>query len=202
MARELTFRIGRKTFRAAPVKIDRRKLYGWAGIAAYDDAGGPCTVVSTDETGTLIIPKGGTAVGLLSPDGRWVERSELRTVRADGSPAELLASSFTGVVALERKVSDEEFLDHDITDFYELRTEDGEPAERIGETIFGFDYCYNDGCEGNPAFVLTADGRLFLLIGRRLLFDLVGYEEPGYLDEETADEEPDDTFDFAMFAEP
>ena len=141
-------------------------------------------------------------MGLLSPDGRWVERSELRTVRADGSPAELLASSFTGVVALERKVSDEEFLDHDITDFYELRTEDGEPAERIGETIFGFDYCYNDGCEGNPAFVLTAGGRLFLLIGRRLLFDWVGYEEPGYLDEETADEEPDDTFDFAMFAEP
>ena len=30
MARELTFRIGRKTFRAAPVKIDRRKLYGRA----------------------------------------------------------------------------------------------------------------------------------------------------------------------------
>ena len=83
-------------------------------VAAYDDAGGPCTVVSTDETGTLIIPKGGTAVGLLSPDGRWVERSELRTVRADGSPAELLASSFTGVVALERKVSDEEFLDHEL----------------------------------------------------------------------------------------
>lgn len=202
MARTLTFRLGRKTYDAAPVKIDRRKLYGWTGVVAYDDRGGPCTVVSTDETGTLIIPKGGTASGLLSPEGRWVERSELRTVCADGTPAVLLASSFSGVVALDRRVTDEEFLDHDITDFYELRSADGELSERIGLAIYGFDYCYNDGCEGYPAFVLAADGRLFLLIGRRLRFDLIAYEEPGHFDEEAPDEETDDAFDFAMFSTP
>lgn len=202
MARALTFRLGRKTYAAAPVKIDRRKLYGWTEVVAYDDQGGPCTVVSTDETGTLIITRGGTASGLLSPDGRWVERSELRTVRADGSPAVLLASSFSGPVALDRLVSEEEFLDHDITDFYLLRSADDELVQRLGKRIYGFDYCYNDGCEGYPAFVLVSDGQAFLLIGRRLRFDMIAYEEPGYLEEEAPDADEDEAFDFAMFATP
>lgn len=202
MARTLTFRLGRKTYAAAPVKIDRRKLYGWTEVVAYDDQDGPCTVVSTDETGTLVIARGGTATGLLSPDGRWVGRGELRTVRADGTPAELLASSFSGTVVLDRRVTDEEFLDHDITDFYQLRSADGELATRIGEQIYGFDYCYNDGCEGYPAFVLVSDGQAFLLIGRRLRFDMIAYEEPGYLEEDAPDAEEDEAFDFAMFATP
>lgn len=72
MPRKLTFTIKRRRYEASPVKIDRRKLYGWTEIVATDDAGSPCEVVSADQTGQLIIPRGGTAVGLLTPSGQWV----------------------------------------------------------------------------------------------------------------------------------
>ncbi|WP_418992425.1 hypothetical protein [Alistipes sp.] len=197
MPRELTFVIERRKFQASPLKIDRRKLYGWTEIEATDDDGEPCEVVSADETGRLIIPRGGTAVGLLSPDGRWVERSELKTVTAEGHPAELLPSSFDTDIALDKRVTATELLDHDITDFYLLSDAPDELVRRVGGDIYTFRYCYTAECEGTPAFVLATGEGLFLLLGRRLQFDMVGYEEPGFIDEEPDDE--DEAVDFAMF---
>lgn len=198
MPRTLTFQIGKHAFSAAPRKVDRRKLYGWTEILALDDDGNPCTVVAADPTGQLLIPRGGTAVGLLDPSGEWVERSELVAVDAEGRPAQLLPSSYDAPVALKRKVSAEKFLEHDITDFYQL---DGAPdglLRSVGDAIFTFDYCYTSGCEGVPAFVLAAEGALFLLIGRRLRFEMIGYDQPGFIDD-FDDDEADDAVDFAMF---
>lgn len=199
MARQLTFAIKRKKYQATPVKIDRRKLYGWTEIEATDDAGSPCEVVSADETGQLIIPRGGTAVGLLNAKGEWVERAELRTVTADGKPAKLLPSSFDREVALRQKVTSEEYLNHNITDFYELEDAPADLLKAIGQDIYTFSYCYTEGCEGFPAFVLVSGDALFLLIGQRLVFEMVGYDEPGFIDEDTEDEPADEEVDFAMF---
>lgn len=196
MPRQLTFAIRRSTYRATPVKVDRRKLYGRTEIEATDDAGGPCQVVSTDETGRLIIPRGGTAVGLLSPRGEWVERSELIAVDANGKPAALLPSSFDGAIALENRADPDLYLEHDITDFYLLEDAPQELVRAVGQDIFTFEYCYTSGCEGDPAFVLASGGKLFLLVGRRLRFEPVGYDEPGFVDE---DADADDPVDFAMF---
>lgn len=199
MARQLTFTIKRKKYQAAPVKIDRRKLYGWTEIEATDDAGFPCEVVSADETGQLIIPRGGTAVGLLNAKGEWVERDELRTVTAEGKPAKLLPSSFDQEVALRQKVTPEEYLNHNITDFYVLEDAPAELVKAVGQDIYTFSYCYTEGCEGFPAFVLVSGDALFLLIGQRLVFEMVGYDEPGFIDEDTEDEPADEEVDFAMF---
>lgn len=197
MPRQLIFVINRATYRVTPRKIDRRKLYGWTAVEATDDAGGACEVVSTDETGRLIIPRGGTAVGLLTPNGEWVERSELIAVDSQGKPAALLPSSFDTQIALRRKVTPEVYFEHNITDFYALEDASEELVRAVGSDIYTFDYCYTAGCEGNPAFVLAADGRLFLLVGQRLRFEMIGYDEPGFIDEE--DEDGDEAMDFAMF---
>lgn len=200
MPRQLTFVIKRRRYSASPVKIDRRKLYGWTKIVAADDNAQPCQIVSTDETGQLIIPRGGTAVGLLSPRGEWVERSELRTVTADGKPAELLPSSFDTQIVLRQKASLEEYFDHNITDFYLLAGAPEELVQAVGEQIYTFRYCYTEGCAGNPAFVLAASGELFLLIGERLRFEMIGYEEPGFIGQDTdGDEAPEEEIDFSMF---
>lgn len=199
MARQLTFELKRKTYRVSPVKVDRRKLYGWTQIEATDDAGEPCEVVSTDETGQLIIPRGGTAIGLLTATGEWVERSALKTLAADGRPARLLPSSFSEPVVLRRKVTAEEFFDHNITDFYALPDASDELLHAVGEAVYTFDYCYAEGCEGNPAFVLVAADGLFLLVGERLRFEAVGYDEPEFIDESAGEDEADDAVDFAMF---
>lgn len=200
MPRQLTFVIKRKKYEASPVKIDRRKLYGWMQVEATDDAGEPCEVVSADETGQFIVPRGGTAVGLLTPRGEWVERSELKNVTAEGKPAKLLPSSFDAEIQLRTKSTADDYLNHDITDFYQLAAAPEGFVRAVGDDIYTFAYCYSADCEGNPAFVLRSGEGLFLLIGRRLHFELAAYEEPGFIDEDTDGDDPDnETVDLAMF---
>ena len=115
MARTLTFSINDAEYAASPTKIDRKKLYGWTETLALDDHGNECKLVNTDETGTYIIPKGGTGLGILSQDGKWVNRSQLQALNQDGEPAETFPSSFSVTIKLEQKVTPEEYLNHSIT---------------------------------------------------------------------------------------
>lgn len=204
MPRELTFRIKKKEYRAVPVRIERRKLYGWSEIAAFDDAGDPCKLISTDDAGKFMIPIGGTGQGVLSPRGEWVKRSELKAVKEDGSPARLLPSSFSVTVGLTEKVSPEELLDYSMTAFYQLDEASPEFIKAVGEGIYRFSFCYVEDCDANPAFVLASDDlqngkQLFMLTGYHNRFDMVGLEQPGLIDEtEDEPEEGTDDLDLSM----
>ncbi|MCD8102401.1 MAG: hypothetical protein LUE26_07530 [Alistipes sp.] len=190
MPRELNFRIKRKQYSAVPVKVDRRKLYGWTEILALDEQGRPCDLVTTDQTGTLIIPRGGTAMAILSPQGDWVERSTLRTVRDDGTQAELVPSSYSVVIDLKDKVSEEEFLNHSITDFYQITEAPEGLLRAIGNDIYTFQYTYLDSYETTPAFLMASGGVLYMLIGYRNRFEMLCLG-----DCETVDEDDDDYID-------
>jgi len=203
MAKEMTFAIGGNEYSAEPVKIDRKKLYGWSEIHAFDDDGNECMMVSTDASGTLIIPKGGIALGLISNDGKWVERSELKTVKADGSEAALFTSSFNSVNELVSKATEEELLDCSITACYHIKAND-EFIDAIGKDIYKLDYCYRDSFETSPAFLLSSviDGKkeLFLMVGTQNIFEYIGLSELSIVeDSETEDEEESDEIDFGMF---
>lgn len=200
MARQLTFRIKRKEYTVIPVKIDRKKLYGWTEIIALDEQGRTCNLVSTDDTGTLIIPKGGTALGMLSSDGKWVERTQLKTVRQDGSEAEIIPSSFSVVISLKQKVTDEEFLDYSITDFYQLNNVPDDLLKAIGDDIYTFDYTYLDSYETTPAFLMVSDAILFMLLGYKNRFDMLCLGECSVVDDDDDYiEVTDDDIDFSMF---
>lgn len=200
MARQLTFRIKRKEYTVIPVKIDRKKLYGWTEIIALDEQGRTCNLVSTDDTGTLIIPKGGTALGMLSSDGKWVERTQLKTVKQDGSEAEIIPSSFSVVIPLKQKVTDEEFLDYSITDFYQLDNVPDNLLKAIGDDIYTFDYTYLDSYETTPAFLMVADATLFMLLGYKNRFDMLCLGECSVVDDDDDYiEVTDDDIDFSMF---
>lgn len=200
MVRQLTFRIKRKEYTVIPVKIDRKKLYGWTEIIALDEQGRTCNLVSTDDTGTLIIPKGGTALGMLSSDGKWVERTQLKTVRQDGSEAEIIPSSFSVVIPLKQKVTDEEFLDYSITDFYQLDNVPDDLLKAIGDDIYTFDYTYLDSYETTPAFLMVADATLFMLLGYKNRFDMLCLGECSVVDDDDDYiEVTDDDIDFSMF---
>lgn len=200
MARELKFRIKRKEYTLIPVKIDRKKLYGWTEIIALDEQGRECNLVSTDDTGTLIIPKGGTALGMLAPDGKWVERSQLKTVKQDGTEAEIIPSSFSVVIPLKEKVTDEEFLDYSITDFYQLNNVTDDLLKAIGGDIYTFDYTYLDSYEATPAFIMVSNGTLFMLLGYKNKFDMLCLGECSVVDEDDDYiEVADDDIDFSMF---
>ena len=203
MAKEMTFAINGNEYYVEPVKIDRKKLYGWSEIHAFDDEGNECVMVSTDTSGTIIIPKGGMALGLISNQGKWVERSELKTVKADGSEALLILSSYNAVNTLDSKATEEELLDCSITACYHLKASE-ELITAIGNDIYKLDYCYRDSYETSPAFLLNSviDGKkeLFLMVGIQNIFDFIGLNERFVAeDSETEDEEDSDEIDFGMF---
>jgi len=206
MAKAMTFSINGKEFAVEPVKVDRKKLYGWSEIHAFDDDGNECVLVSTDASGTIIIPRGGIGLGIESGDRKWVERSRLKAINADGSDAELVPSSYSGVNELAEKATDEELLDCSITAFYHLADADADLIAAIGDDIYKFEYCYRDSYETAPAFLLAseADGKkeLFMFTGTRNVFEFIGLNEIAVADgtePEDDDEEESDDIDFSMF---
>lgn len=204
MPRQMTFRIGGTEYTAAPVKIDRRKLYGWTELMADDDDGNPCSLLQADENGKHIIPLGGTGIGILSEKGRWVERSELETVGPDGKPAKLYTSSFGGVNILAEKIAPRQFLDYSITDFYVLSDASAELTAAVGEDIYMFEYTYNDSYDPSPAFVMVADNVPYMLAGEKNAFEWLCFGDCETIEEEEEDDdriiEPgDEDIDFSMF---
>jgi hypothetical protein len=201
MARTLTFQVNGAEYPASPVKIDRKKLYGWRETIALDDEGRECSIVNMDETGTLIIPKGGLALGILSPDMEWVERSSLKAVRDDGTDAEIVKSSFDAPIVLKDKVDTEEFFDHSIASVYELSEAPEALVSAVGEDIYTFTYSYRESYAGSTAFLLVSAGVLFMLVGYKTEYEMLSLSEAALIDEadvDGEDEEESDEIDFSM----
>lgn len=197
MAREMIFSVGDREYTVSPSKVDRSKLYGFTEKLALDDDGNPCQLVSMDESGTIIIPKRGAGLGVLTSDGKWVERAELKTVRLDGSPAELTPSSYGSVNTLTRKATMDDLLDCSVKAFYHLEAVP-ELIAAIGEDIYVFDYCYRDSFETAPAFLLVSEQReLFMLAGTPNDFSFIGLEQISVLaDDENDEGDGEDEIDF------
>jgi hypothetical protein len=206
MPKTMTFAIGGREYTADPRKFDRKKLSGWREVRAFDDNGNECTLVSTDASGTIIIPKGGVGLGIESGEGKWVERSSLKTVGADGGDLEMVQSSYSGVNMLTAKATEEELLDCSITAFYHLAEAGADLIGAIGDDIYNFDYCYRDSYETSPAFLLAseAEGKkeLFMFIGTQNNFDYISLNEIAVADEAGSDDEDegdgDGEIDFSM----
>lgn len=205
MPREIVFKIKRKVFKTSLTRVDRRKLYGWTELTAVDEYGAPCSLLSVDEWGKYIIPPGGTGIGILSESGKWVERPELKTLGADGKPALLFKSSFNRLNVLKDKdkVTPQEFLDYDITDFYELSTATSEMKKAVGNDIYTFEYSYNDSYLPSPAFIMAANDKLYLLVAVKNAFEYLSFDNCESIDEsEEEDELLEDSngdIDFSMF---
>lgn len=201
MAKALIFTLGGKTFSLAPEKLDRKKIYGWQEKVVYDDEGRECTLAYTDDTGTLIMPKGGVGLGIVSPEGEWVERSALKARTLAGGEAALIPSSFDAPNALTKKVSAEEFLDHTITAVYQLSGADFCAAfcAALGDDIYTFEYIYREGYETTTAFVLRSNDAAFLLLGYDTGIEMLDLDQAVEIDmEDEGADDDDETIDFTM----
>jgi hypothetical protein len=201
VAKNLIFTLKGETFEADPVKSERKKLYGWSEVKTLDDGGEECISVQVDETGALIIPKGGLGMGILSPKGNWVDRSELKALTLDGKEAPLVPSSYDASIALGKPVTVEEFLDCTITAFYQLTGAPEEFVKAVGDSIFSFVYNLRADYEGADAFLLAQDNALYMLAGFTSNYEMLGLAEAAVLEDEAADtvEEEDEEIDFGMF---
>ncbi|MCX7746345.1 MAG: hypothetical protein N2645_05585 [Clostridia bacterium] len=199
MAKDLIFSIRDNQYAFSPVKIERKKLYGWTETLALDEDGNECKLVSMDESGTAIIPKGCLGLGMLNQNFEWVEKSELKVVDENGNDVDSLPSSFSSPIELNRTVTEEELLDYSIVSVYQLEGESPDLINMLQGTIYTFPFNYRDGYESRPAFLIESDGKLFILVGVPIEFSYIGLEEPVEIDNEDEEEFSEELgIDFSM----
>ena len=197
MARELIFTLGGADFAAAPVKLERKKIYGWTDTVATDKGGGVCNSAYLSPDDSLIIPSGGLQQGTVDDDGQWLDKAGLVAFGEDDKPLPELPSSFDAPIQLARKASVEEFLDNDWESVYQLVNED--LAKAVGEDIYKFEFNFRAGVNHNDAYLINTPGGLFLFAGDRQEFPLLTLAEETVIDDNEEPEEEIDELDFSMF---
>jgi len=200
MAKDLNFVLGASKFAAAPVKLERKKLYGWTELRVQEPDGTVCRQAGLGSDGQTIVPKGAVKTGMVKDDGSWMEKSELKAVHADGSEVVPVPSSFDADIALTEKATSEALLNHVISSVYQLSGDGAaELAAALGSDIYTFPFSYRGGAEASTAFLLTNGATPYIFVGQEAQFDFIGLEEQGVLDEpEDEISIEDDELDFSM----
>lgn len=198
MAKELIFKLGDKEYNSAPVKIERKKIYGWTDTVATDRNGEICVSAYLSPEDVLIIPSGGLKQGTVSEDGRWLEKSELTAYDEAGENIlPILPSAFDAPIELTEKATIDEFLDNDWESVYQLVNDN--LAAAIGEDIYKFDFSYRGGTNHNDGYLVSTPAGLFLFAGDKQEFPFIGLAEETVIDEiDQPDEEEMDELDFSM----
>lgn len=195
MAKVLQFMNGSTLYEAEPVKIERKKIYGYKEISALDPAGNECRQCYLDASGSILIPPGAVKLSALDEDGNTVERSEMILVDADGNIPENFPSSFDAPVMLEHTVSEEEFLDHLWKGVYQI--DNADLAAAAENKIYAFPFSYRGGHTCDEGFLLAADGKCFLFYGEKIDFPFLNAPDSGVLDD-VEDSCDDNDFEFDM----
>ena len=195
MAKVLQFMSANTLYEAEPVKIERKKIYGYKEISALDSNGSECRQCYLDASGTILIPPGAVKLSSLDEDGNTVERGEMILVDANGNPPENFPSSFDAPIMLEYTVSEEEFLDHLWKGIYQI--DNADLAAAAENKIYAFPFSYRGGHTCDEGFLLAADGKCFLFYGEKTDFPFLSAPDSGVLDdvEESCD---DNDFEFDM----
>ncbi len=199
MAKELVLKLAGADYGAAPVKLERKKIYGWTNTVATDKAGDVCSSAYLSPDDALIIPSGGLKQATVDEAGRWVDKSELTAYSEDGSKVlPILPSSFDAPIELKTKATSEEFLDNDWESVYQLVNADLSAA--VGNDIYKFEFNYTKSTNHNDAYLMNTPGGLFLFAGDKQEFPLVSLAEETTIDDnEEPEDESIDELDFSMF---
>ena len=203
MPRALKFKYGDSEFECELNKIDRRKLYGSVDVETRDIDGNRCGLATLANDGKTLIPYGGTALGYISSDGEWVERTDLKPVDLSGNELPLLSSSFDVIIELKKTATLEEFLNYSSRLVYLMGTDDDFAPELVEQlaagVIFRFEFLYREGISADPAFLLgTPDGLIWMMVGKPSAIEYVGLDQAAVCFVGNEDDEEVEEFDFEM----
>ena len=198
MAKELVFSIGGNLYGSAPVKLERKKLYGWSSLVATDKQNTPCISAYLSPDDALLIPSGAYKQVTVDDEGLWVEKSDLKACDSEsGKELRIVASSFDAPIALRETVPAEEFLDHEWDSVYQLTNTD--LADAVGDDIYIFPFSYRGGSTCNDGFLMRTEAGLFLFSGSKLDYLMITLAEETIIDDfEDEVEEDIDELDFSM----
>ena len=197
MAKELSFTLSGTDYLAAPVKLERKKIYGWSALIATDKNGEECLSAYLSPDDAMVIPSGGFKQGTVDQDGKWVEKSALTAYGPDDQPLPTYPSSFDAPIVLNKKVSVEQFLDNEWEAVYQLQNE--ELAAAVGQDIYLFEFNYRASTNHNDGYLLNTPGGLFLFAGDAEQFEWVALADQTTIDETEEVVEEIDDLDFSMF---
>ena len=195
MAKALQFQLADRLYAAEPVKLERKKLYGYKETTAVDSEGRDCLQYQLDPSGTLLIPPGAVKSAALDADGNSLERSEMILLDADGNIPADHPSAFDAPLRLQTTVGDEEFLDHLWKAVYQIA--DPDLARAVGDDIYAFPFSYRGGPNCDDGFLLATDDRCFLFAGQKADFPYLRAPDAGELDD-SAPEFAEDNLEFEM----
>ncbi len=202
MAKPLVLRFGERDFPFQLDRVERSDLYGYVEIETFDDKGQRCVTAKLLSDGKTIVGSGGTALGFMSPDGLWLEKKQLTAVDADNKPITPVPSSFSAPVPVERIMTIDEYLTHNIKSAYTVTClDDMSPimAELKKGTIYSFPYSFRGGLEANAGFLLlAADGTPFLMVGEPTKLEFLGFDQASGVEEDANETEDEDSLDFGM----
>ena len=197
MAKEFTFISGGRSFAAAPVKLERKKLYGWSDLVATDRDGHICTAAYISPEDSLIIPAGAAKMATVDENGLIVKKSDLTAFDADGKELEIFPSSFDSPIDLSQTATEEEFLDHEWSSVYQIQNP--KLAGVVGKMIYTFPFSYSGGTNLLEGFLMNCPSGLFLFAGTQVDFTPVNLSEEAVIDETEEDALEDiDELDFSM----
>lgn len=200
MAKTLDITLGGKTFSVTPVKLERKKLYGWNELRVVTPDGEPCQQAGLNSDGTTIIPAGNTKTGMLREDGLWMDRAELVAYDARGNAATAIPSSFDTGIELTEKATVEDVLNHNLASIYQVTGDEALLlSSKIGDDIYKFPFSYRGGYEQNTAFIVTSGPNVFIVVGNDGGYDYIGLEQQGYLDTVEEEMSLEEELDFTMF---
>ena len=137
MAKQLDIRINGRSFSVAPVKLERKKIYGWNEMRVVTPDGELCQQAGLNSDGITIIPAGNIKTGMLREDALWMERSELIAIDAYGNKVKAIPSSFDTGIDLMEKTSVEDMLDHNLASVYQMTGDEAMLlSSKIGDDIY------------------------------------------------------------------
>ena len=198
MAKDLIFNLSGIEYAAAPIKLERKKIYGWSEIVATNKEGEVCQSAYLLPDQALLVPSGGYKQGTVDDAGKWIDKSELKACDAEGNELPTYASSFDAPIELGEIVTLEEFLDNDWESIYQLTNP--ELAAVVGDNIYKFEFFSRAGANHNDGYLINTPGGLFLFAGDKQEFQMLALTDETVIDdlEEEVEEEIDD-LDFSMF---
>ena len=197
MAKEFTFILGGNAYAAAPVKLERKKIYGWSSLAATDRDGHICTAAYISPEDSLMIPAGAAKMATVDENGSIVKKSDLVAFDTDGKELESFPSSFDSPIDLNQTATEEEFLDHEWASVYQIQSPD--LATAVGSRIFTFPFSYSGGTSLQEGFLMNCPAGLFLFAGVPVDFTPVSLGEEAVIDEAEEEVVDDiDELDFSM----
>lgn len=202
MAKNLSFSINKKTYSAAPVKVDRDKVYGFVEQQVLDKNGNLCTTGNLLDDGKTLILAGATALKTVTGDYIEVNKKSLKTVYMDGTDAVLVPSSYDTTIVLQ-KASLNDLFNLEVSTVYQLTWEEMDAKKAMlkeleDASVYRFIFNYRADYEGADALVIGAQNEVFIITGRMLEFEFLQNKTLAPVAAEEVATEEEEEIDFGM----